>query len=257
MSDKDQAAGLRKWANLQRQQKDGNEEAASDAPALSDDDVETVAAQSSPDEEATPEQDAFPQQEPASEEPTSEELPSSLAEVEEIEAETAAMTDDDDLFDFDGAFAAPDETDSATAFGVSEPEAPPAQPKVCIPLVVVGLPGTTAAQAHKVKERLRQWAALGRQWAGDPEQWEIHVVAADAPEVATLARQYRRWALWVESDAEAFVQAFRTLRLLHDAGGPRRLLALHEPGLSRRGLLDNLHEAAQYYLGTELLVLAR
>ncbi|XKH60328.1 hypothetical protein LG290_00655 [Halomonas sediminis] len=167
MSDKDQAAGLRKWANLQRQQKDSNEEAASDAPA------------------------------------------------------------------------------------------PPAQPKVRLPLVVVGLPGTTAAQAHKVKERLSQWAALGRKWAGDPEQWEIHVVAADAPEVATLTRQYRRWALWVESDAEAFVQAFRILRLLHDAGGPRRLLALHEPGLSRRGLLDNLHEAAHYYLGTDLLVLAR
>ncbi|CAM3984806.1 hypothetical protein VRRI112168_09030 [Vreelandella rituensis] len=241
MSDKDQAAGLRKWANLQRQQKEGNEEADSDAPALPDDDIETVAAQSSP------------------EESTSEELPSSLAEVEaeEIEPESASVADDDDLFDFDGAFAAPEETASATASVASEPEVPPAPPKVRIPLVVVGLPGTTAAQAHKVKERLRHWAALGREWAGDPEQWDIHVVAADAAEVATLARQYRRWALWVESDAEAFVQAFRTLRLLHDAGGPRRLLALHEPGLSRRGLLDNLHEAAQYYLGTELLILAR
>ena len=50
---------------------------------------------------------------------------------------------------------------------------------------------------------------------------------------------------------------YRVLRQLREHGGPRRLLALHEPHLPRRGLLDNLGNASARYLDIELLLLAR
>ncbi|WP_252105818.1 MULTISPECIES: hypothetical protein [unclassified Halomonas] len=122
-----------------------------------------------------------------------------------------------------------------------------------IPLVVVGL---GSKQREPVIARLDEWARLGRRWAATSESWEVVPVDADAPLQALCAR-YSRWALWVRSDAEAFAAMYRTLRLVSEHQGPKRLLALHEPNLPRAGLLENLHAAAATYLGIELLLLAR
>lgn len=138
-----------------------------------------------------------------------------------------------------------------------EEQAPVAPPKPKIPLIVVGLPGSGTPQVNKVKARLGQWSTLGRSWAGEPDDWDIRIVMAETSDLAQLRDQYSRWALWISSDADTFAAMFRTLRQLHERGGPRRLLALHEPHLPRQGLLDNLREAADYYLNMELLVLAR
>ncbi|WNL38825.1 hypothetical protein RN346_16265 [Halomonas sp. PAMB 3232] len=122
-----------------------------------------------------------------------------------------------------------------------------------IPLAVVGL---GSKQREPVIARLDEWSRLGRRWAATPESWEVVPVDADAPLQALCAR-YSRWALWVRSDAEAFAAMYRTLRLVSEHQGPKRLLALHEPGLPRAGLLENLRAAATAYLGIELLLLAR
>lgn len=186
MSGQDQASGLRKWANLQRQQKeDGTVDAAS---------AEHVPEHSSP-----------------------------------LLAPTIA----------------------------DDKPATIAPPKPKIPLIVVGLPGGGAPQVKKVKARLEQWSTQGRSWAGAPDDWDIRIVMAESADIAQLRDQYSRWALWINSDADAFAAMYRTLRQLHERGGPRRLLALHEPHLPRQGLLDNLRGAAEYYLNMELLVLAR
>ncbi|MBR9902628.1 MAG: hypothetical protein GYB15_01540 [Gammaproteobacteria bacterium] len=188
MSEQDQASGLRKWANLQRQQQQA--EGAVDVAAA---------------------------------EPVAEHV-------------------------------SPLSTPTRTALEEPRTVAPP-RPK--IPLIVVGLPGRGVVQVSKVKARLGQWSTLGRNWAGEPDDWDIRIVMAETSELAQLSDQYSRWALWISSDADAFATMFRTLRQLHEGGGPRRLLALHEPHLPRQGLLDNLREAADYYLNMELLVLAR
>ncbi|MCH4812247.1 hypothetical protein [Vreelandella neptunia] len=161
--------------------------------------------------------------------------------------------------------------DVAAAEHVPEPPLPPLTPEVAlaeqpeaqappkpkIPLMVVGLPGSGAAQVSRVKARLGQWSSLGRNWAGEPDDWSIHIAMAETSDLAELCNQYNRWALWISSDADDFAAMYRTLRQLHERGGPRRLLALHEPHLPRQGLLDNLRGAAEYYLNMELLVLAR
>lgn len=190
MSEQDQASGLRKWANLQRQQQQA--EGAVDVAAA--------------------------------------------APVFESEQTTPLLT--------------------PSAAMVEEPTKV-ASPQPKIPLMVVGLPGSGAAQVNKVKARLGQWSTLGRSWAGDPDDWDIHIAMVETSDLAQLCQQYSRWALWVSSDAEAFATMYRTLRQLNERGGPRRILALHEPHLPRQGLLDNLRGAAEYYLNMELLVLAR
>ncbi|XGA80189.1 hypothetical protein OR573_00615 [Halomonas sp. CH40] len=193
MSEQDQASGLRKWANLQRQQQGQQDQAEEEGDADS----------------PTTEQPSAP--EPAEPTPASEPAPAPTP-------------------------------------------APPAPKKR---LMVVGLPSTANSQANRVRERLEQWSALGRCWAGKPENWDIHVVMADDPALHDYARRYSRWALWVNSHADSFVDTFRTLRQLRESGGPQRLLALHEPNLPRAGLLSNLQAAAQTYLDIELLILAR
>ncbi|WP_249978996.1 hypothetical protein [Vreelandella olivaria] len=185
MSGQDQAAGLRKWADLQRQQR-----------------LEE------------------PEQAPA---------------VEPFTAATTTLHQDDAL--------APGVTPSAATATLK-------------PLMVVGLP-TQHRHVDKVKRRLEQWSTLGRRWAGAPDDWDIQLVDVAREDLAQLAAHTARWALWVNSDAEAFIHMYRVLRQLHDNGGPKRLLALHEPHLPRQGLLDNLREAAAGYLDIELLLLAR
>lgn len=135
------------------------------------------------------------------------------------------------------------------------PERPLIKPKKT--LFIVGLPGHGVSSINQVKRRLAQWAELGRHWAGDPDDWAIHVVKADASELSQLSAKNTRWALWVNSEADAFAQMYRVLRQARENGGPRQLLALHEPHLPRQGLLSNLREAAAHYLATDLLLLAR
>jgi hypothetical protein len=133
----------------------------------------------------------------------------------------------------------------------------PTPPRAKSVLMVVGLPGRGPRQAERVKARLAQWAALGRRWAGTPDDWEVRLVMPDDPALAQLAHEHARWALWVESSADAFTDTYRLLGQLARGGGPRRLLALHEPHLPRAGLLDNLHDAAHAYIGIDLLILAQ
>ncbi|RTR04441.1 hypothetical protein [Halomonas nitroreducens] len=136
------------------------------------------------------------------------------------------------------------------------PATPQAAPATLTTLVVVGLPGTSPRQARRVTDLLAHWADQGRRWVGDPAAWKVVPLDVASPHLALLADQQQRWALWVEGDAEAFRRAFGVLRRLAAARGPRRLLAVHPPGLARRGLLDNLQQAARAYLDIELLVMA-
>ncbi|MGO2007284.1 hypothetical protein [Vreelandella alkaliphila] len=191
MSAQDQAAGLRKWADLQRQQR---------------------------------------QAESVESDPTGDEL---AAEP------LAAMTD----------------SLTVPPAAQTQASAPPSVPQK--PLIVIGMPNGGDQQVARVKGRLAQWSVLGRRWAGDPDDWDIHIVNADAANLGQLKERFPRWALWISSDADAFAQMYRSLRQMQENGGPRQLLALHEPNLPRRGLLDNLREAASYYLDIELLLLAR
>ncbi|RUR29158.1 hypothetical protein [Vreelandella nanhaiensis] len=125
------------------------------------------------------------------------------------------------------------------------------------PLFIIGVTGHGVQAVSRVKSRLEQWSEIGRSWAGSPDDWDIHLVNAGAPDLARLSAQHTRWALWINSDAQAFSQMYRVLREARENGGPQRLLALHEPHLPRQGLLNNLRDAAAYYLATDLLLLAR
>lgn len=137
---------------------------------------------------------------------------------------------------------------------VSLVDALPARaPAPLIPLMVVGLPD--AASRERARATLARWADEGRAWVGDPEAWRLTPVDVASPRLAELALSERRWALWVEGGGEGFRRAYRTLQGLHRQGGPRRLLTLHPPLVSRRGLLDNLQRLAADCFGIELLVL--
>lgn len=138
----------------------------------------------------------------------------------------------------------------AAGVETSPAEAPPTT------LVVVGLPSTAPEQAERVTALLDHWAERGRRWVGDPRRWKVVPVAISSPHLAVLAQEQPRWALWVGADGEAFRRALGVLGRLAEGGGPRRLIAVHPPGMPRRGLLDNLRQAAGHYFGIDLLVLA-
>lgn len=133
---------------------------------------------------------------------------------------------------------------------VESAEAPPTT------LVVVGLPSTAPEQTERVTALLDHWAERGRRWVGDPRRWKVVPLAASSPHLAVLAREQPRWALWVGADGEAFRRALGVLGRLAEGGGPRRLIAVHPTGMSRRGLLDNLRQAARHNFGIDLLVMA-
>lgn len=137
------------------------------------------------------------------------------------------------------------------------PAAAPAPPVVtdgaANTLMVVGLP---ASQLERARELLDYWQEQGRRWVGDPRRWRLVPVIADSAHLSLLASQQPRWVLWVEADAEGFRRAWRLLLAMAEGGGPGQLLLMHPPGLGRRGLLENLRQAAARYLGVELVVLA-
>ncbi len=68
-------------------------------------------------------------------------------------------------------------------------------------LMVVGLPAAASAPAV-VTERLAEWARWGRRWVGDPLAWRVVPLDPASPHLPLLASQQRRWALWVDSDAD-------------------------------------------------------
>ncbi|ATJ84620.1 hypothetical protein ACFPTY_16480 [Halomonas beimenensis] len=138
----------------------------------------------------------------------------------------------------------------------ADPAPAVAPPPTTTTLVVVGLPGTSTRQVERVSVLLEHWADQGRRWVGDPRGWKVVPLAVTSPHLGVLAEQQKRWALWVDADAEAFRRAMAVLSRLVAGGGPRRLLAVHPPDLPRQGLLENLRQAARHYLGVDLLVMA-
>ena len=139
------------------------------------------------------------------------------------------------------------------ARGAQEPESTPASGHR---LVVAGLPGLGLQQADLVTERLQRWADRGFKWVGDPTQWQLIALAEDAVSSVSLARECKRWALWVDTDIRAFDKGYQALKLMQALGAPKKVLALHEPDLPRKGLLDNLVSTAAVYCDIDLVVLA-
>lgn len=127
----------------------------------------------------------------------------------------------------------------------------------CRTLVVLGLPGVSPYQAQRVLELLEHWAGQGRRWVGSSAQWRVVPLEITSPHLPLLLTQQSRWALWVGNDPDSFRRAFGVLTRLNDRQGPRRLLAVHSPDMPRKGLLDNLQQAAWSCLGIDLLVMAK
>ena len=123
-------------------------------------------------------------------------------------------------------------------------------------LVVAGLPGVGLQQSGLVTERLQRWADQGFTWVGDPSQWQLIALGEDAVSSVSLARECKRWALWVDTDIRAFDKGYQALKLMQTLAPPKRVLALHEPGMPRKGLLDNLVSTAAVYCDIDLVVLA-
>ncbi|QJQ96575.1 MULTISPECIES: hypothetical protein [Halomonadaceae] len=122
-------------------------------------------------------------------------------------------------------------------------------------LMVVGLPETSTIQTRQVERVLDEWRGAGQRWLGESGSWRVVPIESNSPHVAVLAQQQPRWALWVGDDPDAFRRAYLVLKQLHLNQGPRSLLALPSKRVARSGLLNNLQQAAQGYLGTRLLVL--
>ncbi|ERS13401.1 MULTISPECIES: hypothetical protein [Alloalcanivorax] len=121
-------------------------------------------------------------------------------------------------------------------------------------LVVVGDP-LPAQAGRRARAVLEYWADRGWRWVGVAQDWRIVPLSPALP-VPASARREPRWALWVEPDGAGLRRALSCLESVRRQQGPRRLLALHPPRLQRRGLLDNLQQAAWRFLDTDLVVLA-
>ncbi len=106
----------------------------------------------------------------------------------------------------------------------------------------------SAKEAALAEQTLARWHRQGQRWVGDPARWQVRAVdnyRSDLPE---------RWGVWIDSDLDAFRRTFTTLRRLREQGGPVQVLALHA-GFAQQGLLNNLREAVQRYLGVRLLLI--
>lgn len=111
-------------------------------------------------------------------------------------------------------------------------------------------------QIDQVRERLSNWSQAGYQWVGDVGQWDIEIFDPGQANIPDC----KRWALWVESDLQAFENSYQILKELAARNAsnkiPPRILALYEPNVSSKGLLRNLAELAARYFAIELVVLA-
>jgi len=121
-------------------------------------------------------------------------------------------------------------------------------------VVVLGLPALTQENALDAVNVFHRWAAHGKKWVGDAERWRVIPVASDYPDLAKLVDTYPRWALWVDNDLDSFKRAYDALKTIQAIGGPKRIIALHPPMASRRGLLGNIQHVAQAYFGIDVLV---
>ena len=119
-------------------------------------------------------------------------------------------------------------------------------------LIVAGLKGNNAACQDTVKARLQQWSDAGYRWVGDPADWDI-VLWRPGQETINGCK---RWAIWVGSDLSAFNQCFATLKSLAPLQLTGKILALHEPGISGKGLLNNLCSLADEWLDMKVVHLA-
>ncbi|WP_136255301.1 hypothetical protein [Onishia niordana] len=230
----DQAAGLRRWA----QSRQVSEEAASGEAALATDaaDIDAATVDNAYREGH---QQAQEQERALGSASFADRVDS--AEATDPQASEPAVPE-----------RAGSEGKSAEITGAGDEPVP--EPAPTIPLMVLGLPrkgGVERAQAALVS-----WSRQGKRWVGDPAAWKIVACDADSPHLAQLASQEKRWALWVDTDGDGFRQAFKVMQAIRRGGGPRRLLALHPPVASRRGLLNNLQQMAREAFEIDLLVLA-
>jgi hypothetical protein len=121
-------------------------------------------------------------------------------------------------------------------------------------LMLIGAAGLSAQLPELAQRTLQRWQGLGHGWVGDVSRWRVVPLAPDTEHLHTLARQQRRWGLWVGGDQDAYRRAYLDLRHLSEAGGPKQLLLLH-PGIrAHRMLLDNLRQAAARFLGVHLML---
>ncbi|WP_224749851.1 hypothetical protein [Halomonas sp. ML-15] len=118
-------------------------------------------------------------------------------------------------------------------------------------LMVVGLPANDAAPVYRL---LESWRRQGQAWVGEPSAWRVVPLTTDSHHLPVLAEQQMRWALWIDSDPEAFRRSYRLLKQLAERGGPSCLMALHPRLSTSRGLLNNLRQAAAEFLGIRLLL---
>ncbi|MCL4410697.1 hypothetical protein [Aliidiomarina haloalkalitolerans] len=120
-------------------------------------------------------------------------------------------------------------------------------------LVVVGLPSASYENSQCVVEQLERYAAAGKQWVGDPQQWDIVVAEMARQPLQQLAAECQRWVLWVEPDINGFQRAYYGLKTLQQAGAPKRVLLMHPPIASSRGLITNVEGVAERFFGTQLI----
>lgn len=121
-------------------------------------------------------------------------------------------------------------------------------------VVVLGLSTLTQAQALQAVNVFHRWAEQGKKWVGDPARWRVIPVASDYPNLDKLVSTYPRWAVWIDDDINSFKRAYEALKTIKQAGGPKRVIALHPPMASRKGLLNNIQHVARAYLDIDVLV---
>lgn len=123
-------------------------------------------------------------------------------------------------------------------------------------LLTLGLPEGADSDVAPVMRALCRWQAQGQSWVGDPSAWRVVALDVESPHLSALASQQKRWALWVDDDAEGFRRAYRTLKgLARHPAAPRRLLMVHPPLLSGAGLLGNLRDAASHFFDIQLVMI--
>lgn len=121
-------------------------------------------------------------------------------------------------------------------------------------MVLDNTPTSGAKATENYTKVFTRWADQGRKWVGSEGQWQFVQVGPDHPELENIAQQSRYWAIWIDSDLDGFRRAYNCLKALAATGQVKQVLALHEPMLSRRGLLSNLQQVAQNYFDLQLLV---
>lgn len=124
-------------------------------------------------------------------------------------------------------------------------------------LLVLTHPSLTNTHQHAYAALVR-YHEQGWKWVGSPEQWQIRTCVPTDPNFSKLAENIPRWALWIDADLQSFQRAYRTLRDLRATGiSMPRMLLMHPPLVSRRGLINNVQQMARDFFQVELLVLQR